>query len=89
MSKCLEALNKLVSHIEAEYHSDDYYECKNAKDIIERELKALEIIREKIVDTRILIRSKDFVEYAEKTRQYADCRPLSKGEFIFLKEAMK
>ena len=48
MSKGLEALNKLVSHIETEYHSDDYYECKNAKDTIEKELKALEILLKKL-----------------------------------------
>lgn len=46
MSKGLKALYKLVSHIETEAGSDDYYEAKNARDVIEKELLALDIIKE-------------------------------------------
>ena len=42
MNKGLEALKELVSHIELEMNSDSYYKCKNAKEIIEKELKEKE-----------------------------------------------
>ena len=41
--KGLEALNKLVNRIETDMNSDDYYKCKNAKDIVEKELEKAQL----------------------------------------------
>lgn len=45
MNDGIRALNILISHIETEFGSDDYYECKNAKEAIEDELCVLNILR--------------------------------------------
>lgn len=86
MSKGLEELNKLVSHIETEYHSDDYYECINAKSTIETELKALEIIIKKSVDIRLLKGCKYAYVYNDNIGY--DEEVLTDEEFDLLKEVV-
>lgn len=92
MSEGLEALNKLVSHIETEYHSDDYYECKNAKDTIEKELKALEIIKKKGIDTIVFNNLHDYDEYlkyCELSEAFRSLFDYTKEKFDLLKEVLE
>ena len=104
MSKGLDALNKLVSHIETEYHSDDYYECKNAKDTIEKELKEREqLLKENLVlslkeKALEIIKNKgiDLIELrtCKKAKTYNEntkrtyCEEYTDEEFNLLKEVI-
>lgn len=61
-------------------------EIKNLPPIeVQMRLKALEIIKEKRVEIRVIFHTDNAMEYNEKTRQYYDCLPLTQEEFYLLK----
>ena len=80
MSKELEALERIRSH---NYHELSKRECLN---IIEKELKALEIIKEKEVNVFIFLHSGDLETYNDMVE---DNRKLTQEEFDLLKEVLK
>ena len=67
MSKGLEALDNLVQSC---FNPCDSDEVLNDKAIVEKELKALEIIREKNVDIQGIIISKDVASYNREYSKY-------------------
>lgn len=64
----------------------------NSKGIIDnkvqKKLKALEIIKKKRVEIRVIFHTTNVMEYNEKTRQYYDCLPLTQEEYDLLKEVL-
>ena len=79
MSKGLEALNRFVNESKLEEKWD-------LKDMIEGELKALEIIKEKEVNVFIFLHSGDLETYNDMVE---DNRKLNQEEYELLKEIMK
>ena len=55
---------------------------------LEKELRALEVIRKKRVNARLIYRIDNDIQYNEKARQYYDCVPLIQEEFDLLKEVL-
>ena len=87
MTKGLEALNELRLFTSCQ---DGY--GKEKLDIIEKELKALEIIKQKMVDIIWIYACNNQIEYNDKMVKKWECRPtayfLTKDEFNFLKEVL-
>ena len=83
MSKGLEALHNLLDRLEIVF-----IETHSTKDlqIIEKELLALEIIKEKRVDIGWLIRSKNCSKY---NLGVGSSQALKKEEYNLLKEVLK
>lgn len=87
MNKGIKALNRLTGHIETEFGSDDYYEVKSARDVIEKELKAMEIIRREPSMVCWQASYEDYEEYIENTPE--EHRFIeNKEEFDLLKEVL-
>ena len=91
-SEALECFDKLVKQIELD-EDTDYLEIRNAHITVEqallkaeKELNALEIIKEKLVDVFKLYNCKTIEEYNQS--QYRDCM-LTKEEFSLLKEVLE
>ena len=55
MGKGLEALKKLVFHAEYEMSADGFAEWRNSKEIVEKELKAFDVIKNKRVDVDLFL----------------------------------
>ena len=83
MSKCLEALCYLDDIAHGRKMKYDPHELKL---LIEKELKALEIIKEKRVDIGWLIRSKNCSKY---NLGVGSSQALKKEEYNLLKEVLK
>ena len=90
MSKELEALNRICEHLDLD---DEYFYLKNGEKadykVIEKSLKALEIIKEKRVDVRFLFQCKSLRDYNfiyKGTNQSKLC--LTKEEYELLKEVL-
>ena len=87
MTKGLEELYKLKELIE--YSTDlDSANWANKIDTIEKELKVLEIIKNKRVDFDIICQSICIEDYNQKTRNCFFKRPLKQEEFNLLKEVL-
>ena len=67
---------------------EEEYGFKPRYELIEKELKALEIIKEKKVDADILYQSVDYMVYNEKTRHCFYKKPLTLEEWCLLKEVL-
>ncbi len=52
MSKELESLYTLCGQIVTDMGSDEYYKCREARDIIEKHLNAIEVLKNKIKTMR-------------------------------------
>ena len=85
MSKGLKALEKIVGCSTIESHRPKWQEDYKT---VEKSLKALEIIKKKRVNVRLIYHTDNFIEYSEKTRQYYDCVPLTQEEYDLLKEVL-
>ena len=83
MSKCLEALCYLDDIAHGRKMDYDAHELKL---IIEKELKALEIIKEKRVDIGWLIRSQNYSKY---NLGVGSSQALKKQEYDLLKEVLR
>ena len=59
------------------------------KECFPKELKTLEIVKEKRVEIRVIFHTTNVMEYNEKTRQYYDCLPLTQEEYNLLKETLE
>ena len=102
MSKELEALEELdhlrkgVQYINQDespafisQYEEDIDIVENIVEQYEEKLKALEIIKEKRVEVRIIFHTTNAMEYNEKTRQYYDCKPLTQEQYELLKEELE
>ena len=87
MSKDLEALKRIKEHL------GDYKKHCEDLDTIEKELKALGIIKEKRVDFGILPYCLDLETYNNAIvvngNEWLDYKPLTKEEYDLLKEVLK
>ena len=85
MSKDLEALERLycagrldLSYVQSDKHKQDY-------ELIEKDIKALEIIKEKLVDIGWLIRSENYSKY---NLGVGSSQALKRNEYNLLKEVL-
>lgn len=87
MSKGLEALKRMYEHLDVELNEDDYAYKIADKDFetIKKELKALEIIKEKEINVFIFLHSGDLETYNDMVE---DNRKLTQEEFDLLKEVL-
>ena len=92
MNKELEALERLKNHT-ISYVGSDYKVSTDSREeqikdleLIEKELKALEIIKEKEVNVFIFLHSGDLETY---NNMVEDNRKLTQEEFDLLKEVLK
>ena len=87
MSKELEALNRICEHLDLD---DEYFYLKNGEKtdykVIEKSLKALEIIKEKGVNVGLLSRCANAERY-NKGMCY-ESRYLTQEEYDLLKEVL-
>lgn len=88
MTKGLEALEKLIGNkvFVSLGRTQGKKQFANDINIIEKELKALDIVKEKKVDVDILYQSVDYRVYNEKTRHCFYKKPLTLEEWCLLKE---
>lgn len=93
MSKGLEALERLISKYnemcrDTGCNDDEYQNGNNTSEraVIEQELKALEIIKNKKVWVTALLSVRSVDEY---NKPYSDKFTLTKDEFDLLKEVLK
>ena len=90
MSKGLEALERL--NTDFVYYENGIDEERNKEDfkLIEKELRALEIIREKGIDWRRFITCNSLEEYNEPIIRFGllDIKPYAQDEYELLKEVL-
>ena len=83
MSKGLKALEKL-----ANYKCSSMSEKIECKEIIEKELKALEIIKEKRVDVELLMKTESAKDYNKYSKNVNQSHNLGQRQYDFLKEVL-
>ena len=81
----LEALDKLAKQIELD-EDVDFWEIRNAHLLVEKSLKALEIIKEKNVDIWLIQNKKTLKQY---NSMVDESRKLTQEEFNLLKEVLE
>ena len=86
----LEALDKLAKQIELD-EDVDFWEIRNAHLLVEKSLKALEIIKEKRVACDLLTNPDvtDYKKYNSHCDKYDFIVPLTEEEFNLLKEVLE
>lgn len=92
--KDYEYLDNFIARLKKKYSIDDLDYLEHivnlfTKYLIVKKLKALEIIKEKRVEIRVIFHTTNAMEYNEKTRQYYDCMPLAQEEYQLLKEVLE
>lgn len=94
-SEALKCLDKLAKQIELD-EDTDYWEIRNAHLLVEKSLKALEIIKQKNVDVLAIKESKTLEEYnrnaweVEHYGRYKDYKlQLTKEEFELLRSVLE
>jgi hypothetical protein len=87
MSKELEALEALENIKDLLFHEMDEINYKEEIEIIEKVLKAVDIINKKRVDALVVVLSKNYIEYNVLCEVEED--KLTKKEFKLIREVLK